>query len=192
MEQDVDLLQGASERPPSSLRWLAVAAVLAASQQFAIRRLGVDGAASEFRKLLFLVTTVALMVLALRFRRYVGAWLIAAGIGLNLLPILAHGGLMPASYSVVHQSGYFPEITEAQIGHQLGNGKDILLRSGDIHFEALSDKYAVSVPVYGGNIYSLGDFVLFAGVGLVILQAVATPLLPKRNLRAIPPTAIIG
>jgi hypothetical protein len=168
----------------SALPWLVAAATLAAAQQIAIRRVGVDGLAGDFRRLLFLVTTVALMALALRFRQYLGAWLIAAGIGLNLIPILAHGGLMPVSYHVVHESGYFPEITQDRIGHQLGNGKDILLDRSDIHFEVLSDRYAVSIPVYGGNIYSLGDFVLFAGFGLVLLQAAASPWLPSRGRAA--------
>lgn len=172
----------------SALPWLAAAVFLAAAQQVAIRRVGVDGLAGDLRRALFLVTTVALMALALRFRHYLGAWLIAAGIGLNLIPILAHGGLMPVSYQVVSESGYFPEITHAQIGHQLGNGKDILLDRADVHFEALSDKYAVSIPLYGGNIYSLGDFVLFAGLGFVAVQAAASPWLPTRR-SAVPDTA---
>ena len=130
-----------------------------------------DGTPGLFRRSLFLVTTLLLVALALHFRRYLGAWLIAAGIVLNLAPIIAHGGLMPVSYTVVHDSGAFPEITEAQIGHQLGNGKDILLRTDDIHFEPLSDRYTATVPLYGTNIYSVGDFVLFAGAGLVVLQA---------------------
>jgi hypothetical protein len=153
--------------------WLLAAIVMFASQQAAIRRIATDGAAGSFRRSLFLVTTLLLVALALHFRRYFGAWLIAAGILLNLAPIVAHGGLMPVSYSVVHESGAFPEITEADIGHQLGNGKDILLPKGQIHFEALSDRYTVAVPAYGTNIYSLGDFVLFAGAGLVVIQALA-------------------
>ncbi|MEO9256457.1 MAG: DUF5317 family protein [Tepidiformaceae bacterium] len=151
--------------------WLLAAIILFAAQQVAIRRMPTDGTPGLFRRSLFLVTTLLLVALALHFRRYLGAWLIAAGIVLNLAPIIAHGGLMPVSYTVVHDSGAFPEITEAQIGHQLGNGKDILLRTDDIHFEPLSDRYTATVPLYGTNIYSLGDFVLFAGAGLVVLQA---------------------
>jgi hypothetical protein len=109
--------------------------------------------------------------IALLFRRFYGAWLIAAGISLNFLPMLAHGGLMPVSYTIVRDSGAFPDITEAQIGQQLHNGKDVLLRRDDIHFYVLSDRYTVDAPLYGKNIYSLGDFVLFGGGLLVVAQA---------------------
>jgi hypothetical protein len=167
--------------------WLLAAVLIFAAQQVAIRRIPTDGAAGLFRRSLFLVTTLLLVAFALHFRRYLGAWLIALGILLNLAPIVAHGGLMPVSYTVVHDSGAFPEITEAQIGHQLGNGKDILLRTEDIHFEPLSDRYPASVPLYGTNIYSLGDFVLFAGAGLVVLQALAVaasePIRAERERR---------
>lgn len=172
-------------RRAGDLPWLLAAIGLMATQQVAIRRIATDGAAGQLRRSLFLLTTLVLVALALRFRRYFGAWVIAGGIVLNLVPILAHGGLMPVSYAVVHDSGAFPEITEAQIGHQLGNGKDILLNDADIHFAWLSDRYTVTAPVYGTNIYSLGDFVLFAGIALVVLQAGADLLLPPiRSRRA--------
>ncbi len=165
------------------LPWFLTAIALMAVQQVAIRRIATDGAPGFLRRSLFFVTTVVLVALALRFRRYIGAWVIAAGIVLNLVPMMAHGGLMPVSYAVVHDSGAFPEITEAQIGHQLGNGKDILLNNGDIHFEWLSDRYTVTVPIYGANIYSLGDFVLFAGIAFVVLQASAELVLPSLRER---------
>ncbi|MGH2634471.1 MAG: DUF5317 family protein [Tepidiformaceae bacterium] len=156
------------------LPWLCVVLVLFAVQQFAIRRLGIDGVQSDLRRGLFLVIAVLFMGLALHYRRYFGAWVMAAGIGLNLLPIIAHGGLMPVSYATVHDSGVFPEITRADVGKQLGNGKDILLDPADIRFPWLSDRFVVTMPLYGANIYSLGDFVLFTGVVLVVVQLAAT------------------
>ena len=104
----------------------------------------------------------------------VGAWLIAAGILLNFLPIAAHGGLMPVSYGFVQDSAAFPEITEAELGRQLSNGKDILLRRDEIRFFALSHRYTVDAPFYGRNFYSLGDFVLFAGGGAIVMKIKAT------------------
>ena len=158
---------------------LAAVAILVA-QQLAISNLGRDGAEAAFRRGIFFVTTPMLVGIALCFRRYWGAWLIAAGVLLNFLPIAAHGGLMPVSYTIVRDSGAFPEITEADIGRQLHNGKDILLRRDDIHFFALSDRYTVDAPLYGENIYSLGDFILFAGGGLMILQAIAS-FVPRKH-----------
>lgn len=163
--------------------FLAIAVTLFALQQVAIRAFALDGAAGSLRRAIFLSTTVALALLALRFRRYLGAWLIAAGILLNLVPMASHGGLMPVSYRVVHESGAFPEITDADLGKQLGNGKDILLRDDEIRFEPLSDRYTLDLALYGTNIYSLGDFVLFAGVGLVILQVALAPALSPLRQR---------
>ncbi len=156
--------------------WLVVAIALFALQQIAIRTFALNGAPGIARRAIFLSTTAVLMLIALRYRRYFGAWLIAAGIGLNLIPMIIHGGLMPISYDVVHNSGAFPEITRADIGHQLSNGKDIVLNSKDITLPWLADRYTVTLPGYGTNIYSLGDFVLFAGVALVVLQLIVAPI----------------
>jgi len=156
--------------------WLVVAIALFALQQIAIRTFALNGAPGIARRAIFLGTTAVLMLIALRYRRYFGAWLIAAGIGLNLIPMVVHGGLMPVSYEVVHKSGAFPEITPADVGHQLSNGKDIVLNSKDITLPWLADRYTVTLPGYGKNIYSLGDFVLFAGIALVVLQLILAPI----------------
>ncbi|MBN9493645.1 DUF5317 domain-containing protein [bacterium] len=158
----------------SESAWLLTAIALFVLQQIAIRTFALDGAPGVARRAIFLVTTALLMLIALRYRRYFGAWLIAAGIALNLIPMIFHGGLMPVSYEVVHDSGAFPEITREDIGRQLSSGKDIVLNADDITFPWLADRYTVTLPGYGTNIYSLGDFVLFGGIGFVILQLVGT------------------
>ena len=40
-----------------------------------------------------------------------------------------------------------------------------------------ADRYIVDLPGYGTNVYSLGDFVLFAGVAAAALQALIAPFL---------------
>lgn len=166
--------------PRRQLLLLLGAVAILVAQQLAISNLGLDGVEADLRRGIFFVTTPVLIGIALCFRRFVGAWFIAAGIALNFLPIAAHGGLMPVSYAIVRDSGAFPEITEAEIGRQLHNGKDILLLREDIHFFPLSDRFTVDAPLYGTNIYSLGDFVLFGGGALVIVQALAS-LVPRRG-----------
>ena len=139
-------------------------------QQVAIRFVPTDGFAGGIRRALFFVTTAILVLLALHFRRFWGAWLVAAGIVMNLIPMAAHGGSMPIDYEILAGSEAF-EVTEEDIGEQSNAGKDIVLRREDIHFFPLSDRYVVDLPGYGTNIYSLGDFVLFAGLGLIVVQA---------------------
>ena len=149
-----------------------LAALMFVAQRFAVSSLGQHGAEADLRRAIFYSTTAVLIVLALQLRHYVGAWLVAAGIVMNFIPISAHGGLMPVAWETIRDSGEWPEITEADIGEQVTNSKDIVLWRADIRFEPLSDRYLVELPLYGSNIYSLGDFVVFAGVGLAAIQIV--------------------
>lgn len=149
---------------------LAVAAGIFVAQQFAISYVDTDGFSGVFRQVLFFSTTIVLALLALRLRRFLGAWLVSAGILMNLIPMAFHSGSMPIEYGIIERSGAFPEVTVEDIGRQTNHGKDIILRRDGIHFFALSDRYVVTLPAYGTNIYSLGDFVLFAGLGAVVLQ----------------------
>jgi hypothetical protein len=156
-----------------------LAALMFLAQRFALTRLGLDGAEADLRRAIFYSTTVILIGLALMLRHYLGAWLVAAGIAMNLIPIAAHDGLMPVAWETIRDSGEWPEITEADVGSQVPNSKDIILRREDIRFEALSDRYVVTLPWYGANIYSLGDFFIFAGViataGQVVFELVKPP-----------------
>jgi hypothetical protein len=146
------------------------AACILAIQQFAIRFLPASGALSILRPVTFVITTLLLLGVLWLFRRYIGTWFIAVGIVLNLIPIVAHRGLMPLSYTIARDSGVFENLTEDDIGHQFRHSKDIILLREDIHFFALSDRYARDVPGYKPNIYSLGDFVMFAGLAGAALQ----------------------
>jgi len=171
---------------------LGVAAAIFLAQQLAISNVEPGGPSGVFRQVLFFSTTVLLAMLALRFRRLWGAWLVALRIVLNLIPMVAHGGSMPIDYAIIERSGAFPEVIPEDIGKQTNHGKDIVLNRDDINFFALSDRYVVTLPVYGPNIYSLGDFVLFAGLGAVLLQGVGGALisLSRRTPQAQPaPTA---
>lgn len=160
--------------------FLGAAALLFVLQQLAIRTFPTDGVAGGVRRVLFFGTTVILVALALHFRRFIGAWLVAAGIVMNLIPMAAHGGSMPIDYEILAESGVF-DVTRDDIGKQSNAGKDIVLEREDIHFFALSDRYVVDLPLYGTNIYSLGDFVLFAGLGLIVVQALASLVIPHKQ-----------
>jgi hypothetical protein len=158
-------------RHAGDLLVLAAAAAIFLSQQLAISYMPLDGTGGTLRRTLFFVTTIALAAMALHFRRYLGAWLVSAGIIMNLIPMAAHGGAMPIDFAIIERSGAFPEVTEADIGRQTEHGKDVVLRREDIRFYPLSDRFTVDLPLYGTNIYSAGDFVLFTGLGLVVIQA---------------------
>jgi hypothetical protein len=89
--------------------------------------------------------------MALRFRRFAGAWLVALGIALNLPPILAHGGLMPVAYDTVKASGLVVDLDETHIGQQIAGSKDIIVAERDIRFPLLADQFISRSPA-GPNI----------------------------------------
>lgn len=163
-------------RPPKwsagDLVWLGVALAIVAIQRVGVSLLDIDGAEGGLRRTIFFVTTGALILLAFRWRWYAGAWLIGIGIFLNFIPMVSHGGLMPVAYETIQDSGEFPEITDADIGRQVTNSKDIVLPRSEIDFEPLSDRYVITFPLYRTNIYSFGDFIAFAGIALVLVQVI--------------------
>lgn len=176
------LLARAPERGAGLLFWFAIVAAVFVIQRVAVWGLSHQGDA-VLRQVIFFTTTAALIWLALKFRWLLGAWLIAAGIALNLVPIAAHEGLMPVAYETIRDSGEWPEYTEDDIGSQVANSKDIILWRDDIRFEPLSDRYVVTIPGYGPNIYSLGDFIIFAGVGLAAAQLIWYAFRPEQGRR---------
>lgn len=165
---------------------LAAAVLLFAAQEVAITSLAPDGDWDWLRRGVFLATTGMMIVVALSFRRFLGAWLVALGIAMNFAPMVAHGGNMPVAYEVVRDSGAFPEISEADIGGQLHNSKDVLLWKEDVRLFALSDRLTATLPGYRTNIYSPGDVVIAAGVLVAVTEVIAQalgygPLLPVRR-----------
>jgi hypothetical protein len=149
---------------------LAAALVALAVQQIAVHVIPVSDVSTAIRPVIFVVTTAVVVFVAFSLRMLVGAWLVAAGILLNCIPIVAHGGTMPVAWETVSASGSFPEITDELLGEQIPGSKDVLLLRKDIHFEPLSDRYFVDPPVYRSNIYSLGDFAIFAGIAVAIIE----------------------
>ncbi|MCC7364207.1 MAG: DUF5317 family protein [Dehalococcoidia bacterium] len=159
--------------------WFLIVLAVFLVQEFGISQLGHDGGQAMLRRAIFFATTSVAVLLAYHFRRYIGAWIIAAGIVMNVIPIIAHGGLMPVAWETIRDSGEFPQITEQDIGGQVANSKDVILWREDIRFEPLSDRFLLMVPGYGANIFSAGDFVVFGGVLLAVAQAAVFVLRPN-------------
>jgi len=164
----------------------AIAIVALAVQQIAVRQIPVSGDWELVREGIFIVTTGTVVLVAISLRALIGAWLVAAGILLNCVPILAHGGTMPVAWETVRDSGSFSNISQDMLGDQIPGSKDVLLMREDIRFEPLSDRYFIDPPVYRPNIYSLGDFLIFAGIGVAVVELaafVASGRLPARAWR---------
>lgn len=150
-----------------------------ATQRVAVGALGVDGPAAGVRAGAIFLATAAVAVFALHFRRYRGAWLVCAGIAMNLAAMTANGGMMPVAFELVH--GRFAQVSEADIGRQVRGSKDVVLLADDVNLRIFSDRYLVKAPGLGDNVYSLGDFVLFTGLALAAVEGVAGAVAPRRR-----------
>ncbi|GAB4326967.1 MAG: hypothetical protein Kow0010_10290 [Dehalococcoidia bacterium] len=137
---------------------------------FATEHLAVDGAQGLLRRAVFLAPAPIVLGVAWRFRQFAGAWLIAAGVILNTIPMVAHGGLMPVSFEAIQANGANPELTEAHVGEPIAGSKNILLHRDEIRFEWLADRFHPDWPGVGTAIFSAGDAVEVAGIATILVQ----------------------
>jgi hypothetical protein len=119
---------------------------------------------------------------ALRFlwlnRRYRGLWVLAAGAGLNLLVMVANGGLMPISPSSLHALGD----PRSHVGMALALSKDRLLGDGAAHLAVLDDRLIVVV----GGLHaacSPGDLLVAMGCLLTLGEELWRCARASRRLR---------
>ena len=140
------------------------------AQVFATEYLAVDGAQGLLRRAMFLAPAPVVLGVAWRFRQFAGAWLIAAGVVLNTVPMVAHGGLMPVSFEAIQANGANLELTEADVGEPIAGSKNILLYRDEIRFEWLADRFHPDWPGVGKAIFSAGDAVEVAGIAAVLVQ----------------------
>ncbi len=109
--------------------------------------------------------------------RIIGVRLILAGLMLNLLAMVANGGLMPVEMSAVEAVGKHDD-RELVIGDHIGGSKNVLLAREDGRLRGLTDVIVLPVPQPLTRAVSLGDVAIVMGV-VVIGASLARPLLRK-------------
>ena len=98
------------------------------------------------------------------------AW-IAAGAVLNLLPIAANGGVMPASASALRLAGLS--------GHGSAFTNSTAVAHARLAF--LGDVFAVPRGLPLANVFSIGDVVLVIGVAVVLHRACGSRLMVRSD-----------
>jgi len=117
-----------------------------------------------------IIGTYLLVVIGLaRNWRVPGMAVVTLGFALNFAVILANGGQMPVTRETIEASGQGWLLTETTEGQPILQSKDVLLPKGQTHLWALSDIFITPPPVRRAA--SIGDFVTYAGVALVIVAA---------------------
>ncbi len=109
--------------------------------------------------------------------RFMGVRLILAGLVLNLLAMVANGGLMPVEMSAVEAVGKHDD-RELVIGEHIDGSKNVLLAREDVRLRGLTDVIVLPVPQPFTRAISLGDVAIVMGVA-VIGASLARPILRK-------------
>lgn len=137
------------------------------------------GDAGIIRRFGFPFSLVLLLTFALLNRRHIGFLIAALGISLNLLPVLANGGLMPVSPANMEKSGHGEELADLELGDAVPFSKNVLLEEDDTHLQFLSDRFAWDSPGLF-SVFSIGD-VIIAAAFLMIVSQILLPALQRES-----------
>jgi Family of unknown function (DUF5317) len=108
---------------------------------------------------LWLVSFALLIGFAAANRALPGVALVFAGLASNLAAVVANGGLMPASPHAAQAAG---------MTHRLHNNSIATVHP---HLAWLTDRWAVPEWIPWGNVFSIGDILIAAGIAATIVLA---------------------
>ena len=114
---------------------------------------------TDVARALWLASYVLLAALLVRNRSITGAPVVAFGLTSNVVAIIANGGLMPVRASALAAEGRSYHVHQNSI-------QSLHPRLG-----WLVDRWAVPHWLPLGNVYSLGDVLIAAGIAIVIVTA---------------------
>ena len=163
----VGLLRGGNLRNFGNIRvrwaWLALAAL---TIQVAIIYL--TPAWSDIARLFFPLTHLGILAVAWVNRHLGGMRLLAAGVALNLLVMVANGGFMPVAPEVLVQAGIAESAEAVPLYTRVPHSKDVVLPRDEIALRWLSDTIPLR-PIQ--TIVSIGDVLMVPGVFLFVEKA---------------------
>jgi hypothetical protein len=110
-------------------------------------------------RVLWLVSFALLIGFAAVNRAVRGVALVFAGLASNLAAVVANGGLMPASPHAVRAAG---------LAYRLHNNSISVVHP---HLAWLTDRWAVPAWIPLGNVFSVGDVLIAAGIIATIVLA---------------------
>lgn len=161
----IALFRGGSLRSLSQVRirwaWLALVAL---GVQLTLVRFMPEQAG--LARLLFPLTHVAILAVAWVNRDLAGMRLLAAGVALNLVVIVANGGFMPVAPEALAQAGMAESAQSVALHTRRAASKGFVLTREETTLWWLSDIIALRLPIQ--TIFSPGDILIAAGILLFI------------------------
>lgn len=136
--------------------WLAVAGFLV---QVALFSDPLGSLAGDAGPAIYVVSNMAVLAAVLRNVALPGIALVAAGAACNLVAILANGGVMPADPAALAAAGIDP------------SGLTNSVATAHPALRPLTDVFAMPTWLPFGNVFSVGDVLIGAGVAATIALA---------------------
>lgn len=99
------------------------------------------------------------------------------GVALNLSVMAANGGWMPIAPETLVASGRTErwKVGDLLPGTRVAHSKDVIVRAVDTRLEPLADRFTTGLPGRLNVVFSLGDVVILAGVGALVVRAMTAP-----------------
>lgn len=117
--------------------------------------------------ILYVGSTLAVLVALLANLRLPGMWLIAVGAGMNLVAIVSNGGYMPSS----------PEawmLLNGRATLPVDDYTNSMLIGPATHFPFLGDIFVLPRPIPMANVFSLGDALIAVGAVVFLVRQMRT------------------
>jgi len=174
------LLRGGSLRNLADFHlewsWLAMLAL-------AIQIVAVYGAKGDGRLYLqqgaLVASSLLLLPIVWRNRRFPGLALIGLGLALNLAVMVANGGFMPITPEAVARIKHGHLIVHLDGVARMSGSKGIVLPREETALWALSDIFVIPPPFPVASAFSLGDALVAVGAFVLLQRAMA--VIPSRS-----------
>lgn len=119
------------------------------------------------KRLLFELSYLILLFFVIVNLPRPGFVIIGVGLLLNILPIVANGGLMPVTMENLAKVDLTHRIEGRQEGDAIPYSKNVLKAREDIHLYKLSDRLTWDNPVFF-RLFSIGDIVIAGGLVVML------------------------
>ena len=151
--------------PKVKIKWGALALFALAIQAIAILMpLGLDDIP---KRLLFVLSYLFLLIFIARNLRRPAIAIIGIGVLLNMLPIVANGGLMPITAENLAKAGQTRHIEGKREGDAIPYSKNVLKSKETTHFYELSDRLVWDNSFFI-RVFSVGDVVIAGGLVITL------------------------
>ena len=122
-------------------------------------------------------------------RSSLGTLVLGVGLLLNLVVMVANGGLMPVTAARVAQAGLSHRIAGVEAGHGIPGTKNVLVQPGSARLEMLSDVVVLPRGLPSQRVVSPGDVIVVLGLSTLFVSAAVKTARRRVRVPPSPPKA---